>query len=36
MREETKPFTVALTGEAAILAAAFCALAASAVEVKVD
>ena len=35
MREETKPFTAALTGKAAILAA-FCALAASAVEVQVD
>ena len=36
MRDKTKPFTSALTGKAAILAAAFCALAASAVEVKVD
>ena len=36
MRDKTKPFTSALTGEAAILAAAFCAFAASAVEVKVD
>ena len=36
MREETKPFTAALTGKAAILAAAFCALTASAVEVRVD
>ena len=33
MRDKTKPFTVALTGKAAILAAAFCALTASAVEV---
>ena len=36
MRDKTKSFTSALTGKAAILAAAFCALAASAVEVKVD
>lgn len=36
MRDKTKPFTSALTGKAAILAAAFCALAASAVEVRVD
>ena len=36
MRDKTKPFTSALTGKAAILAAAFCAFAASAVEVKVD
>ena len=36
MRDKTKPFTVALTGKAAILAAIFCSFAASAVEVKVD
>ena len=36
MRDKMKPFTVALTGKAAILAAAFCSLVASAVEVKVD
>ena len=33
MRDNTKPFTVALTGKAAILAAIFCSFAASAVEV---